>query len=321
MIAKSVISKVKQGLKRKSLRKTVRYAILGKEINEGLVFKAVLYTIFICTSYIYLNPVLRMLVKMVMNSKDLIDPTVTWIPNSIYLGHIKTAWQLLQYNQSFMISITVTLIVSLFHCFSCSFAGYAFARMVFPFKRFIFFLVLLTFIIPPQVIILPSIIAYNQFGLTNSLVTLVIPSIFGFGIKGALFVIIYRQFFITQPKELEEAAKIDGASAIRFFFKVMLPLAKPAILVVFLFSFVWTWNDTYFPTMFLSGAKTVPLSIQMSRLDGSLSEFIKTSGLPLYSVESIRMAASFLVILPPLLIYLFAQRYFVESVERTGLVE
>lgn len=126
---------------------------------------------------------------------------------------------------------------------------------------------------------------------------------------------------MTQPKELEEAAKIDGASVFRFYLKVMLPLSKPAMLVVFLFSFVWTWNDTYLPRMFLTAAKDVPLAVEMSRLGGSVGEFILNYDLPLYMAEPIRMAASFLTILPPLLIYFFAQRHFTESVERTGLVE
>lgn len=310
---------VKRNLKNQARR--VRYILLGREINKGLIFKLLLYAIFLSTSYIYIQPVLKMMVKMVMNAKDMIDPTVTWIPSTLYFGHLADALKVLSYEKSVVISIVVALLAASFHCVSCGFAGYAFARLEFPFKRVLFFLLFAAFIIPPQVIVLPSIIAYHAIGLDNSLVSLVVPALFGFGVKGSLFVIIYRQFFMTQPKELEEAARIDGASAIRFYLKVMFPLAKPAIIVVFLFSFVWTWNDTYMPRMFLGGAEDVPLAIQMSRLDQSLDNLIRTSELPVYMAEPIKMAASFLTILPPLIIYMFAQRYFVESVERTGLVE
>ncbi|MCQ6559065.1 carbohydrate ABC transporter permease [Paenibacillus mendelii] len=309
----------KLGMKNK-VRK-VRYALLGREINNGLVFKLFLYAIFLSTSYIYIQPVLKMVVKMLMNGKDIIDPTVTWIPSTLYMGHLSAAWEVLKYEKSVIISIIVALLVAVFHCISCGFAGYAFARLEFPFKRIAFVLLLVAFIIPPQVVVLPSILAYRWAGLDNSLVSLVIPALFGFGVKGSLFVIIYRQFFMTQPRELEEAAKIDGASAIKFYLKVMFPLAKPAIIVVFLFSFVWTWNDTYMPRMFLGGAEDVPLAVQMSRLGQSLDNLMKASEMPAYLAEPIKMAASFLTILPPLLLYLFAQRYFVESVERTGLVE
>ncbi|GGD66221.1 carbohydrate ABC transporter permease [Paenibacillus nasutitermitis] len=310
---------LKQGIAKSANR--VRYLLLGREINNGLVFKLFLYAIFLSTSYIYIQPVLRMIVKMVMSGKDLIDPTVTWIPSALYFGHLADAWEVLHYEQSVVISIVVALLVAVFHCVSCGFAGYAFARLEFPFKRIAFFLLLVAFIIPPQVVVLPSIIAYRALGLDNSLVSLVIPALFGFGVKGSLFVIIYRQFFMTQPRELEEAARIDGASAIRFYLKVMFPLARPAIIVVFLFSFVWTWNDTYMPRMYLGGAEDVPLAMQMSRLGQELDNLMLTAELPAYMAEPIKMAASFLTILPPLLIYLFAQRYFVESVERTGLVE
>lgn len=304
----------------RSLR-SVKYTVLGREINEGLLFKAFLYTIFIATSYIYLNPILKMMVNMVMTTEDIIDPTVTWIPTEIYFGHMEKAWEMLDYTKSFLISFVVALSAAVFHCISTGLAGYALARLDFPFKKLVFGLLLLAFIIPPQVIVLPTIVAFRNLGLDNSILTLIIPSIFGFGVKGALFVIIFRQFFLTQPKELEEAAKIDGATAIKFYLKVMLPLAKPAILVVFLFSFVWTWNDTYFPQMFLADAKSLPLASELLQMDRVITSFIESQQITSFEARAIKMAASFLAILPPLLIFMIFQRHFVEGVERTGLVE
>ncbi|NWQ40760.1 carbohydrate ABC transporter permease [Bacillus sp. EB106-08-02-XG196] len=304
----------------RSLR-SVKYTVLGREINEGLLFKAFLYTIFIATSYIYLNPILKMMVNMLMTTEDIIDPTVTWIPTEIYFGHMEKAWEMLDYTKSFLISFVVALSAAVFHCISTGLAGYALARLDFPFKKLVFGLLLLAFIIPPQVIVLPTIVAFRNLGLDNSILTLIIPSIFGFGVKGALFVIIFRQFFLTQPKELEEAAKIDGATAIKFYLKVMLPLAKPAILVVFLFSFVWTWNDTYFPQMFLADAKSLPLASELLQMDRVITSFIESQQITSFEARAIKMAASFLAILPPLLIFMIFQRHFVEGVERTGLVE
>lgn len=301
--------------------KSAKYVILGREVNEGLLFKVFLYVVFIATSYIFLNPIIKMIVTMVMTSKDLMNPTVTWIPSKIYWGQLQAAWEMLNYPRAVMISILIALSASVFHVISCGFAGYALARLQFPFKKLVFGLLLLAFIIPPQVIILPTIIAYTSLGLNNSIVTLIIPSILGFGVKGALFVLIFRQFFATQPKELEEAAKIDGATAFKFYFKVMLPLAKPAILVVFLFSFVWTWNDTYFPQMFLSDSLFLPLASETLQLDKLITSLIETQQISAQDAGAIKMAASFLVILPPLLIFLIFQKHFVESVERTGLVE
>jgi multiple sugar transport system permease protein len=310
--------------RRKSLKhklKQFQFMMIGREINEGLIFKAFLYTIFIATSYIYLNPILKMMVNMVMSTADLINPTVTWIPSGIFLGHLEKAWDMLHYPKAFTITLIVSLSVSVFHCISCGLAGYALARLNIPFKKLIFALLLLAFIIPPQVIILPTIIVFSSLGINNSIFTLIIPSILGFGVKGSLFVIIYRQFFLTQPKELEEAARIDGASAFKFYLKVMLPLAKPAILIVFLFSFVWTWNDTYFPQMFLTDSSFLPLASETLQMDRVITNYVENQQLTAYDAGAIKMAASFLVILPPLLLFLIFQRHFVESVERTGLVE
>lgn len=301
--------------------KRAKRLIEGKAVDEGPVFKLFLYFVFISTTYIYLHPMLKMIVKMLMDAGDLMDPAVAWIPTGLYGGNLKTAWDALHYMESAMISLSVSTLVAGLHVLSCGIAGYALARLDVPFKKTVYVLLVVSFIIPPQVIVLPTIMAYKAIGLESSLASLVIPAALGFGTKGSLFIIIYRQFFLTQPKELVEAAKIDGATAFRFYAKVMFPLAKPAMIVVFLFSFVWTWNDTYLPRMFLGAAEHVPLAVRLTRMDQELDFFVKSAQLPKYLMESIKMAAGFLAILPPLLVYLFTQRYFVESVERTGLVE
>ncbi|PYI56340.1 carbohydrate ABC transporter permease [Paenibacillus flagellatus] len=304
---------------RTGLTKT-RYVVLGKEADKGLLFRLFLYLILIDTAYIYLNPILFMISTMVKNANDLLDPAVSWIPRSIYTGVLQDAWTKLRYPTAFTISTLLSLSVAVFQTISCAVAGYAFARLDFPFKRFWFFCLIVSFIVPTQVVILPNLIAASQFGLMKTYIPIVAPALFGHGLKGALFVIIYRQFFSTQPKELEEAAKIDGASVFRIFFRVMLPLAKPAILVVFLFSFVWTWNDYYLPSMYLNGVKDVPLSMGISQISAVLDQQAKEFGPSIFD-EPLKMATSFLIILPPLLLYMFTQRWFVEGVERTGLVE
>lgn len=304
---------------RMGLTKT-RYVVLGKEADKGLLFRAFIYLILIDVAYIYLNPILFMITTMVKNSSDLLDPAVSWVPRAIYTGVLQDAWTKLKYPSAFTISAILSLTIAVLQTVSCAVAGYAFARLEFPFKRTLFFCLILTFIVPTQVIILPNLIAASQLGLMKTYIPIVVPALFGHGLKGALFVIIYRQFFSTQPKELEEAAKIDGANVFRIFYKVMLPLAKPAILVVFLFSFVWTWNDYYLPSMYLNGVKEVPLSMGISQISAVLTQQAAEFGPSIFD-EPLKMASSFLIILPPLVLYMFTQRWFVEGVERTGLVE
>lgn len=312
-------AKVDQAAFTSALLRT-RNVIFGIEVDKGLLFKFFLYVLLIDTAFIYMNPIFKMVSTMLKNAEDLSNPSVIWIPNEIYLGVLQDAWSKLQYSESFWVSAALSTTVALLQTVSCAIAGYAFARLHIPFKNFWFFCLLLSFIVPPQVTILPNIIASNQLGLMQTYWPIVLPAVFGHGLKGALFVIIYRQFFMSQPKELEESARIDGASVFKIFFKVMFPLARPAMVVVFLFAFVWTWNDSYLPSMFLYNSDLKPLSQGMSIIAADLTAEAELSG-PSVFQDSIKMATGFLMIMPLLILYMFTQRWFVESVERTGLVE
>ncbi|MGG1553397.1 carbohydrate ABC transporter permease [Paenibacillus ferrarius] len=303
-----------------SVLSRIRNIILGTEVDKGLLFKLFLYILLIDTAFIYMNPIFKMISTMIKNADDLSNPSVIWIPHEIYLGVLQDALNKLQYAKGFIVSTVLSITVATLQTVSCAVAGYSFARLYIPFKNFWFFCLLLSFIVPPQITILPNIIAANQLGVMQTFLPIVLPAVFGHGLKGALFVIIYRQFFMSQPKELEEAAKIDGASAYRIFFKVMFPLARPAMIVVFLFSFVWTWNDSYLPSMFLYNSDLQPLSQGMSILATQLTAEAELSG-PSVFQDSIKMATGFLMIFPLLILYMFTQRWFVEGVERTGLVE
>ncbi|XEC95860.1 carbohydrate ABC transporter permease [Paenibacillus tarimensis] len=335
MLARFKEMKVHRHLHAEQWVRRIRYLILGKEIDKGLLFKAFIYLILTTTAYVYLNPVIYMISTMLQTQKDLLDPTVILIPTKIYYGHLENAITALKYSASAWKSFGLAITTAVFHCVSCAVAGYAFARLNFPLKKFWLGCLVVTLIMPAQVIILPTIIFISRIkqyaffewlsdslGMNISYAMLVLPSLFGHGISGALFVIIFRQFFLTQPKELEEAAKIDGASAFRTFTRVMFPLAKPAILVVFLFTFIWVWNDFYYLKMYISGSNiTYPLAFEVSKLSSQIADLILNGEMLENEAEPVKMAASFLVILPPLLLYAVAQKWFVESVERTGIVE
>lgn len=317
-----LISKLQQR-ERPALRSplnSLRRTVLGLEVDNGLLFKIFLYLILIDTAYIYLNPLIYMVTTMVKSTADLMDPAVVWIPRSLYAGVLQEAWAKLEYPKAFLTSLVLSGGIAVMQTLSCSAAGYAFARLNVPFKKFWFFCLLLTFIVPPQLIVLPQILAATHFGVFGSALPFVLPAAFGLGLKGALFVIIYRQFFSTQPKELEEAARMDGAGAFKVFYRVMLPLAKPAVLVVFLFSFVWNWNDSYNPSVFMRGSEFLPLSVGLTRMNEALLAEAELFGPSVYQ-DPLKMATAFLIIVPTLLLYVFAQRWFVESVDRTGLVE
>ncbi|MBP1993113.1 carbohydrate ABC transporter permease [Paenibacillus eucommiae] len=301
----------------------LKLLVIGRHINDGWLAKCVIFFLLSILAYLYLQPLLYMVTTMFKNINDLIDPTVKWIPRSLHLDNFQKAWDGLKYPTAFTNTVVISLTCSFIQVFVCAFTGYGLARFSFPGRGLVTFLVILTFLVPPQIIVIPLYIVYSKYGWLDTPLVFIIPAIFGQGMKSALFILIFRQFFKTQPASLVEAAMLDGASAIGMFFRIMLPLARSACLVVFLFSFIWYWNMYYEASMFLP--KQYPtLAISLDRLEDNLA------GMPVIHMitkqmnpvtEGAKMAAAFMIIVVPLLIYMFLQRWFVRGVERSGIVE
>jgi multiple sugar transport system permease protein len=298
--------------------------LFGPNVNDGYVAKTVIIVLLSVIAFLYLKPIIYMVSTSVKSLEDLIDPVVGLIPRSVHSQNYIDAWKGLRYPEAFTNTFIIAFFGSLFQVFSCALTGYALARLRFPGKSLFFVLILITFLVPPEITIIPLYMIFNKLGWLNTPLVFLVPAILGQGMRGALFIIIFRQFFLSQPKALEEAAKMDGASVFRLFFRIMMPLAGSACLVVFLFSFVWYWNMHFEPSMFLS-KDFIPLSLRLNELstellgNKSLSLSVAVGKDPVS--EGPKMAAAFLIILPPLLVYFIAQRWFTEGIERTGLVE
>lgn len=306
-------------------RKSQKYKmiLLGRNLSDGLIAKLIIYILLSIVAYLYLQPLLYMISTMLKTISDLLDPSVKWIPRVVTWENMKKAYEGLQYPEALRNTTIIALSCSIVQVLICSMTGYALARLAVPFKGLITALVILTFLIPPQVIIIPLYVIFSKLGLLNTVFVFLVPAIFGQGLKGALFILIFRQFFKAQPPSLEEAAKLDGASATRLYFRIMLPLAQSACLVVFLFSFIWYWNMYYEPSMFLAKGFT-PLSIRLDNLEEVLNPSLlgnKNAVINNPVTESTKMAAAFLIISPPLVIFMILQRWFITGIERTGLVE
>ncbi|MFC4600055.1 carbohydrate ABC transporter permease [Cohnella hongkongensis] len=302
----------------------LKRAVLGQNVKDGMIAKLVLFALLTVIAFLYVKPILYMISTSLKSVADMIDPVVGLIPRELHLGHYADAWRGLNYPEGFLDTMTIALVGSIFQVFTCALTGYALARLKFPGKNLMFFLILVAFLIPPQLTIVPLYMIYSELGWINTPFVFLVPALFGQGLRGALFIIIFRQFFHSQPKALEEAARIDGASAFRLFFRIMMPLAGAACLVVFLFSFVWYWNMSYEAALFLSKDFT-PLSLRLSSMQMELvgnKAIDYSAGVGQDPIsEGPRMAGAFLVIMPPLIVYLIAQRWFTEGIERTGLVE
>lgn len=195
-------------------------------------------------------------------------------------------------------SILITALVLIFQLLACTMAGYGFARLRFPGKNILFFLILGSMMIPVQVTTIPAYVIMNRLGLVDTHAAVILMSV-----TSAFGVFLLRQFFTTVPKELEEAAKIDGAGHVRTFTHVMMPQAGASIATLAILSFNTVWNDYFRPLMFLNTWEKMTLALGIGALKKQMGQ-----GNPV-----IIMAAVTMSILPLFLFFLFAQRYFVEG--------
>lgn len=279
--------------------------------------RIIMLVLLIDVAFIFLLPIMRLISQSLMNIMDLYDPTVSWLPRRWAWENYTQAFAALQFWPSFYKSILVAGGAAVLQTLSCAIVGYGFARFKFPGRDRLFLLVLFAMIVPPHALIIQNFIQVSRLGWLETYYPFLVPSAFGMGLRGALFIFIYRQFFKGLPWELEDAAMIDGAGPFRIFFRVMLPLAQPVILVVFLFSLVWHWNDTLEPSLYLSRPENFFLPQRLSIVESALESFQLRA---MWGTGTI-MAATLLVILPLIILYAFTQRYFVTSIERTGLID
>jgi len=301
-----------------------RHLIHKISARKVIIYRLAIYILLLDVVFVFLYPFLYMIITSLKSLEDLMDITVNWIPNVLKWENYEIAFELLEYPHYFKNSLFITLTSIVGHLLSCSFIAYGFARFKFYGKNFLFALVILTIIIPVQVIIIPLYIQYSKLKWVNTYIPFLLPTFFGFGLRGGLYIFIFRQFFLGLPRALEDAAKIDGCNFIKTYWRIVLPISKPSLLVSAILAMVWHWNDYYEPGIYISKPSLLPLP---SRLPSIYKTFIDVIGsleaakLSTMVTEGVVMAATFMVILPVLTVYLFLQKQFVEGIERTGIVE
>ncbi|WP_309119251.1 carbohydrate ABC transporter permease [Paenibacillus sp.] len=251
-----------------------------------------------------------------MSIPDLLDESVAWLPNTVYWQNYVDAYQKMNFPFTFKNTFMNSVIPMFGQLLSCAIAGYGLGRYRFRGSGLIFVLLLICLIVPPQTTIIAFYSMYANMELINTYWPTILPALFAQGIRGALFTLIFTQFFKGLPRELDEAARIDGAGAFRVFSRVMLPLAKPAIFVVAVFSLVWHWNDNFYPRYFANKAEmfTMPWQLEIINYDYLLKGSVDAN-----LNEGMLMAAVILIVAPLFLVYMVGQRYLVEGIERTGL--
>ncbi len=280
-------------------------------------------------AYVILYPVLNMLSKA-FSADVILAETTKWIPRKIGFYNIEMALGYLDYQNAFMTTLQLSLIGSVIQVISSAIIAYGFARFEFPGKNLLFTLVIVTIIVPVQTYIMSQYVDFRYFdvfgiigamgyevNLLGTPWTFWLPSMFGVGLKSGLFIYIMRQFFLGMPKDLEEAATIDGCGYLKTFVRIMMPNAMVSCITVFLFSFVWHWND-YFTasTMYMIG-ESKPLAVMLFNASD-------LSGMAFSATESInyayvKNAAGMLTIAPLVIVFLIAQNFFIESIDRVGI--
>jgi len=312
-------------INRKKFNKDKMHKILfGSREKDGLIKKTVIYALLICIGFVYLYPLLYMISNSFMSLDDLLDTSISWIPSSLYLENYKQAAISMEYVKSLLHSILIAGVPTLLNVVICAIVGYGFARFRFRGKRILMALLIFSYIIPPQITMMPTYVLYTDLKLTGTLWSFILPALTGQGLNAPIFILIFYQFFKQVPNALLEAAKIDGAGYFKSFVKIAVPSAVPAIITVILFSFVWYWNESYLTQLYISGyyvmGKWTSLMVKLKSFDANYTSALQTvDSVTVSNNEAIRMAATMLTILPVLLMYFILQRYFVESIDRTGI--
>lgn len=273
---------------------------MKKKLGIG---KAFLYAILVLYAIVTMIPFLWALSSSFKTLQEIVSGTISFIPKHFTLDNYKQIFVEQQlfprwlFN-SVIIAVTVTLLNLLFN----SMAGYALARLQFPGKKPLFIIILAVLMIPAQVTMIPNYLILKQLGWLNTYQGMIVPTMIN-----ATFIFMMRQFFINFPKELEEAAALDGLSRIGTFFRIVLPLARPALAAQAIFVFMGSWNDFMRPLIILSDPELFTLPLGLNSFKG---QYI--------SYWNYIMAASMVFTLPVLVIYIFFNRYFIKGISFTG---
>lgn len=284
----------------------------------------IIYALLICIGFIYVFPILKMVSQSFMSLDDLLDSSVQWLPSSFSLDNYLQAAKSMNFGKSLWQSIVIAGVPTICNLISCSLIGYGLARYDFKGKKLIFAVIILHFVLPTQITMIPTYVLYNKMGILNTIWSFILPSMLGMGLNSPIFILIFWQFFRQIPKVLIEASRIDGAGHFRTFFRVALPSAVPAFITVALFSFVWYWNEAYLTELYVHGVMVdsgwTTLVIQLDNFATNFSEYASTAASGAVTLnESISMAGTMLSILPLMLLYFVMQRHFVESIDKTGI--
>ena len=310
-------------------KKVLHLLKTGRVAKWILGLSKAVFIIGICFTILY--PLLTKFSMSLMDQRDLFDRMVKFIPNTLRLSNYPELIGYMKYWPALTNTMFLSTVVSLAQVISCSAVGYGFARFKFKGKNLLFMGVIVAMILPPFISITPLYLNFKSFTLFgilphDTLVGNIMPflllSLTASAPRCGLYIFLARQFFRGVPKEIEEAASIDGAGVIRVFFTIMLKMASSILVTIFLFAFVWQYSDTLFSGMFHSSLDTISKRLYLLGYSFGAAISMDASGTAgnIGYISIMQATGTLMTILPLIIMYLFMQKTFVQSVERTGLV-
>lgn len=276
-----------------------RYVVMRR------VRRVVLYAILIGLSIVFLVPLFWLITTSLKTQGDVFAYPPVWIPNPLRWSNYAEAADRAPLGQWLINTSTVTGLAVLGNVLTSSLVAFGFARLRFPGRGFLFILLLSTMMLPDVVLLVPQFILFRELGWVDTLLPLIVPSFLG---GSAFNIFLVRQFYLTIPRDFDEAARLDGASNWQIWRQIVLPLSTPVLIAVAIFSFVYHWNDFMGPLIYLQ-------SENMKTLALGLRAFIS----PVDASWNISMAASMFLVVPVLIVFFVGQRYFIRGVAMTGI--
>jgi multiple sugar transport system permease protein len=270
------------------------------------VFKKVLLYIFYLTgSAFMLLPFFWMISTAFKPDNQIFTVPIRWIPSPVYFKNFVKAFEVIPVVKYMFNTVIIAVLKIGGEVFVSALVAYGFARFDFRFKNILFIILLATMMLPYEVTMIPTFIMWSWLGLTDSYVPLILPAYFG----AVSFIFFLRMYFSTFPKGTEEAMVIDGANYFQIFYKLILPLSKPALVTIGLWAFLGTWNDLLGQLIYINDPAKYTIQL-------GLASFSNLTGETLWGPL---MAASFIALIPVIFILLFAQKYFVEGIKMMGI--
>ena len=276
----------------------------GALIARHHLHKIFVYGLLLAGSIVFILPFLWMVSTSFKPSNEVFTYPPSFLPSSFQWQNYPQGWTTLPFNTFLRNSLIVTGANVLGNLLSCSLVAFGFARLRARGRDLLFLLVLATMMIPYEVTMVPRFILFKELGWVNSLRPLIAPAWFGW----PFFIFLLRQFFMSIPHELDEAAHMDGASNLRVFWNIILPLSKPALGTVAIFAFIGNWNNFLDPLVYLRSQDLFTIALGLNLFRG---EYV--------TVVNQLMAVSILALLPILVIFFFAQKIFVQGITLSGM--